>query len=155
MGKAFTDDFSAWLMPKVRVEDRGHTSACWTWRWALTEKGYARTRLPQIFGGKRLRIHRAAYEFLIGPFPDGLVADHLCRNRNCVNPAHVEPVTIGENTRRGEGANQYTNRTHCSRGHAYTPENTYHRRTGRTCRACRNAYVQERQRLAKARAGPA
>lgn len=70
---------------------------CWLWRGALTERGYGLLR----DGRRRVRAHRAFYQELVGPVPDGLVLDHLCRNPSCVNPGHVEPVTQAENIRRG------------------------------------------------------
>jgi hypothetical protein len=71
---------------------------------------------------------------LVGPIPDGLVIDHLCRVRHCVNPAHMEPVTDRENVFRGFAAI-----THCPKGHEYTADNTYiPPSTGsRECRRCR------------------
>ncbi|WP_414654556.1 HNH endonuclease signature motif containing protein [Intrasporangium sp.] len=78
----------------------------------------------------------------MGPIPEGLVLDHLCRNRACCNPAHLEPVTIRENILRGEPAN----RTHCPHGHAYTPENTRIDNNMRSCRTC----IRERARRRRA-----
>ena len=81
--------------------------------------------------------HRAAYEVRIGPIPDGMVIDHLCRNRACINPAHMEPVTNRENVLRGTGPSaQHARKTHCNYGHAYDDQNTMHRRGRRHCRKC-------------------
>jgi hypothetical protein len=57
-----------------------------------------------------IRAHRFAYELLVGPIPEGLVIDHLCRNRRCVNPAHLEPVTAEENWRRGDAPSAISTR---------------------------------------------
>jgi hypothetical protein len=70
---------------------------CWLWQ-AGKCAGYGRFFVP---GSRPVPAHRWAYEALVGPIPDGLVIDHLCRNPACVNPAHMEPVTIVENVRRG------------------------------------------------------
>lgn len=85
------------------------------------------------------------YEAFVGPIPDGLQIDHLCRVRHCVNPAHLEPVTIAENVRRGAAA-----QTHCKYGHEYTPENTVIHHGGRECRTCnrirsRRRYYEKRE----------
>jgi hypothetical protein len=89
-----------------------------------------------MVGGRNVRVHRWAYETLVGPIPDGLVIDHLCRVRNCVNPDHLEPVTHRENIRRGEAGAWNRVKTHCPQGHEYTPENTRYSGTTRNCREC-------------------
>lgn len=82
---------------------------------------------------KKLLAHRWSYEFHVGPIPEGLDLDHLCRNRGCVNPDHLEPVTREENIRRA-----FATVTHCPSGHPYSDENTYVRpgTVHRKCRAC-------------------
>lgn len=90
------------------------------------------------------------YELVVGPVSDGLVLDHLCRNRSCVNPAHLEPVTIGENVQRGVHANAI--KTHCKRGHALTAENCLPGKLKvgvRQCRICINDADREKRREAK------
>jgi hypothetical protein len=79
------------------IEDRGYKTPCWIWQLGLSEDGYG--ELTE--GGINKAAHRAYYERHIGPIPDGLILDHLCRVRCCVNPDHLEPVTSRENTRRG------------------------------------------------------
>lgn len=116
---------------------------CWLWLGKLNSYGYGITSR----GGRRLMAHRVAYEQRVGPIPPALVLDHLCRTRACCNPQHLEPVTIGENVRRGDGP---SSRTCCPQGHAYDAENTYTSPTGeRTCRTCHRTRERER---AKARA---
>jgi hypothetical protein len=84
------------------------------------------------------RAHRVAFEWLVGPVPKGLVLDHLCRNRGCVNPSHLEPVTQQVNTLRGAGpAARNANKAHCKWGHEFTPENTgVDKRGKRWCKTC-------------------
>lgn len=93
-------------------------------------------------GEKMVTSMRFAYELLIGPIPDGLVPDHVCRVRWCCNPAHAEITTQGENVRRGDAPRLSRERalamTHCAQGHELTPENTYPRPDGlRRCLTCK------------------
>lgn len=83
------------------------------------------------------------YRELVAPIPDDLTLDHLCRVRACVNPDHMEPVTIRENALRGEtAAARNAAQTHCPQGHEYTGENTYVTTAGsRRCRTCTREYV--------------
>ncbi|MFF0395160.1 HNH endonuclease signature motif containing protein [Streptomyces sp. NPDC005248] len=123
---------------KTREEDHGYKSPCLTWTASLNEQGYGRFK----FDGTVHRAHRLAYQALVGPIPDGLQLDHLCRNRACVNVEHLEPVTARANVLRGTGfAARNSKVTHCPEGHEYTPENTYVQPgTGqRECRTCRYA----------------
>lgn len=101
---------------------------CWEWTAGKYAWGYGQFSV----GYKKIRAHRWAYEHLVGPIPEGLVIDHLCRNPPCVNPAHLEPVTGAENTRRGGNALK----THCPRGHEYDEANTRYCHGSRFCRAC-------------------
>lgn len=90
--------------------------------------------------GKQLYAHRAAYTLLVGPIPDGLVLDHLCRVRRCINPHHLEPVTQEENVRRAS-----VERTHCPQGHEFTRDNTRQRPgRGRECRTCNRERARRR-----------
>lgn len=114
--------------------DKGGPGGCWLWTGTINRSGYGTIRIGDH--GAFLA-HRWSYEHHVGAIPDGLVIDHLCRTRCCVNPEHMEPVTPRENQRRGLlGALK----THCRNGHEYTPENTYTRQDGRTeCRTCMRA----------------
>lgn len=114
--------------------DRRGPDECWPWMGLILNTGYGQIG----WRGKGVSAHRLAYELLIGPIPEGLTIDHLCRVRACVNPAHMETVTRGENTLRSPIGISAVNarKTHCMRGHAFDEHNTKVRRTGRACRAC-------------------
>jgi hypothetical protein len=118
------------------------------WGGCIVWTGVLRNGYGVISSGNRwLRAHRVAYELLVGPIPDGLVLDHLCRNTRCINPHHLEPVTVRENTLRSPIALSAINarKTHCPAGHEYSPENTYLRANGhRACRACGRLAARER-----------
>src|SRR6266496_2265386 len=85
----------------AKVDRSGGSRACWLWTGKTGRDGYGRIGLGGRGALVRVRAHRFAYELLIGPIPDGLQIDHLCRVRHCVNPAHLEPVTQRENILRG------------------------------------------------------
>lgn len=112
---------------------------CWKWHGASGDGRYGRFHLSRV-GGPKIMVtaHRYSYELTNGPIPEGLVLDHLCRNTFCVNPDHLEPVTIRENTLRGESIPAMNVLvTHCPYGHEYDAINTYINKTGgRHCRTC-------------------
>ena len=115
-------------------------NACWEWL-GWTVHGYGVFDMPQIKGQPRhkVRAHRFSYELYVGPIPEGLDLDHLCKNRICVNPDHLEPVTRKENLMRAPGNVCYenTNKTKCPAGHDYNEINTYRYANGdRKCRIC-------------------
>jgi hypothetical protein len=115
-----------------KVDKRG-PDECWRWTGALSSKRYGTLTM-----GHRDRVpaHRFAYELLVGPIPDGLEIDHLCRNTRCVNPAHMEPVTHRENGLRGTSkAAENARKTHCVRGHSLADAYIY-KGGRRQCRTC-------------------
>jgi hypothetical protein len=107
---------------------------CVLWRGRLSPEGYGVVWIS----GRQRYAHREAYEHVNGQIRNGLEIDHLCRNRACVNPGHMEPVTRKENILRGESpAAKNARKAECHVGHPFTPENTYPRRNGRECIQCR------------------
>lgn len=118
-----------------------NVDACWIWQSTLTEDGYGRFYLRP---GRKVMAHRHSWESFFGPIPDGLFLDHLCRQRRCVNPYHLDVVTNLVNAQRGKAGINFSARTHCSRGHEYNEENTYYKPSGkRICRACGRIYNQK------------
>lgn len=116
------------------------TADCWIWRAYRHEKGYGRIGV----GGHVKFAHRIAYELFVGPIPAGLQIDHLCRNRGCVNLAHLEPVTARENCLRGTVFHPDA----CHRGHPRSAENTYNDPSGiRHCRVCSGSHARPRSRV--------
>lgn len=114
--------------------------ACWPWLGSQNDKGYGSACIQ----GRCGRAHRLIYEFLVGPVPQGLELDHLCRNRLCVNPAHMEPVTHRENVRRAKI------KTHCKFGHPLVDAKIRIKPNGSMSRDCvecnrRRARAQQRR----------
>lgn len=134
-------------------------SGCWEWKGAhFKATGYAMfsIRNPRDGTWQPTVAHRVSYELYIGPIPDGLQVDHLCRNRGCVNPDHLEAVTQQVNLSRGMSPAAISVRENrCQRGHEFTPENTIIRpnRPGkRECRECVRARDRIRNKTEKRRA---
>ncbi len=110
------------------------TDTCWNWK-GDTWSGYGKIRIKS----KNYRVHRLVYELLVGQIPTGLELDHRCRNRKCVNPEHLEPVTHAVNMERGMPFRKQ--RTHCNQGHELTEDNIVRKKYknhGTVCRICKN-----------------
>ncbi len=126
-------------MEKIDIDS---VTQCWNWTGAETGNGYGLTWR----NGRHIVAHRAAYELWRERVPNGLELDHLCKNKKCVNPAHLEIVTHSENSRRAFAIKK----THCKRGHIMSPDNTYVRKNGshqcRTCQTKRHALFRHRRK---------
>lgn len=130
------------LLKYRRIDEQN----CWNWTGAIVN-GYGHIGIRIGDKTKNKKVHRVAYEHWVKPIPEGLTIDHLCRNTRCFNPDHLEPVTMAVNVRRGTSPSAKNRwKTHCIRGHEYSPDNTYVPPNGqRVCRTCRaDREVQQR-----------
>lgn len=143
------------LLPKLTERERfwakvNKTETCWL--WTATNDGHGYGAFNTASRRSPVKAHRFAYEDLVGPIPEGMQLDHLCRTPLCVNPAHLEPVTHAENMRRGNGwSGTKFRQTHCVHGHPFDEENTYvwsdgRGHTRRYCRTCAKRRESERVR---------
>lgn len=138
------------FLERVRPEANG----CHRWTGAIGGVGYGTLTVD----GRTEYAHRVAYTLFVGQIPEGMHIDHACHNRDesclgeerclhrrCVNPEHLEPVTVQRNILRSplSVAGRNARKTHCKHGHAFTTENTIVKTTGRECRACHNAAQSE------------
>ncbi len=145
-----------WL-PKAPISDiwaratPEPNSGCWLWTDYLG-KGYGRFGSPPA-GHTSVLAHRVFYEILVGPIPEGMTLDHKCRVRCCVNPGHMEPVTMKVNVARGIGPTAINGRkTECPRGHELSGNNLIvNNRGSRECRECTRARFQRMRLRAKER----
>lgn len=130
------------FLPKIEFTD-----SCWLWTAAKDTHGHGR-----FYDGDRLRpAHCVGWELTVGPIPEGLVLDHLCRVRHCVNPDHLEPVTQRVNLIRGEGfAGLNYRKTHCVNGHPFNEEHTVMYNGKRYCRTCGVARARRSRELTRA-----
>jgi hypothetical protein len=135
----------------ITVDENG----CWVWNKHITANGYS-----QISTGSRVTHslqnrsgHRVSYEVFVGPLIEGMQIDHLCRNRACVNPDHLEQVTPRENIHRSDAVyKRLMAKTHCPKGHLYDEKNTYRSKSPsggftRSCITCRINRVKNKYRL--------
>ena len=134
------DDLDLWHRVWTRIIGDIQTQ-CWVWTAARNSDGHGEIKI----GGVNNAPYRVVYEWLVGPIPNGLVLDHLCRNRVCVRPEHLEPVTNEINIMRGQSAPAINARKNqCPRGHPYNAANTIHLPNGgRRCRTCSEGYYME------------
>ncbi len=134
-----------WIEKVEPTED-----GCWLWMGFVDKAGYGRLRL----GGRDVPVgyaHRISYELNVGPIPNGLVIDHLCRVRKCCNPAHLEVVTTRENVLRGESASVKIARSgRCKRGHDLTVPDAWVGRK-RRCRLCNRLSARAAKRRSQLR----
>lgn len=134
-----------------KVDNSKGDNSCWEWKAAKKPDGYGAFAI----GNKNFTAHRLSYHAIIGELPTHLQLDHLCRNKVCVNPRHLDPVNNKENSLRGISPAAYNARkTHCILGHEFNDENTriykYHGRTERKCIMCVNIRNKNRYSETKA-----
>ena len=129
-------------MEKVEFSESG----CWDWTGAKVKDGYSRIG----YEGRSQPGHRVSYRIFVGEIPEGWTIDHLCRNRGCVNPEHLEPTTWNENKRRGFAPPACNARKgECVNGHPFDEANTYTYPSGvRGCRICRRNLTRKYRGLA-------
>ena len=123
-------------------------SGCWEWVGSIGSNGYGNFRDED---SKMVSVHRFSYEFFNGrTIPAGMTVDHICGNRSCVNPDHLEVVTSRENTMRGNTlATINSKATHCPQGHPYSEENTCYSQGRRKCRACHRLAMRKSRLVSK------
>lgn len=134
------------FLPKIKILNNG----CWEWKTGIIKTEYAIFTINH----KRISAHRFIYEYFYNEINPNLSIDHLCKNRRCVNPLHLEQVTQQENCRRGNGGKirglQLKSKTHCPQGHPYSKENTYTTpKNKRMCRICTKLHFQQFQQRKK------
>lgn len=131
------------LAQRIAENQASNPDGCWEWH-GVRSLGYGHISVMENGRPVKRKVHRVAYKLVVGPIPEGMHLDHLCRNPPCYNPKHLEAVTARTNILRGIGvAPRNAAKTHCKHGHEFTAENIkWQHKNGknyRTCRACRNA----------------
>lgn len=124
-------DYKLFILERIKIDE---LTLCWNWTRRVENNGYARAAKNR----RSVYAHRLSYETFVGEIPTGLQIDHLCRNRKCVNPAHLEPVTGSVNVRRSPVhiSALWRARKTCSKGHEWTGTKTTQSRTFRVCQTC-------------------
>jgi hypothetical protein len=157
MDQAIRDHYGPLFMSHVKK-----TRTCWIWTGYIRTITYKRVT-PAYYGAYCVRLkpkqitffaHRFSYELHVGDIADGLHLDHLCQNTICVNPKHLEPVTLKENLHRAANSPASINakKTQCPKGHLYSGYNLMVTAKGRQCRTCANANTRERRRKLRLKA---
>lgn len=152
-----------WMKPIARFEaqvsrcpltadlaSKGFTTGCWEWTGNVRRDGYTKIMID----GRTTYAHRFAYQHFVGVIADGMVIDHRCKNRKCVNPEHLQLVTSSASNFASNGpAAQQASKVHCAQGHPFSPENTIISKQSRgggvhrQCRICIRARDKERKKL--------
>lgn len=141
-------DWKPRFFAKISMPDPD--TGCMEWTGSKMKNGYGRFGLNRDFGPAVWFAHRMAYTYWVGPIPEGMDLDHLCRNRACVNPDHLEPKTRRDNLLASGSLSFAAKRaavTHCPRGHEYTEANTrLSKRNQRNCRECARSFYEKKSR---------
>lgn len=145
MNKADLRPIRERLLERRNIQDMKHTSPCWLWEGSVNPKGYGALSVR----GRTKGVHRLAHEEFVGPIPEGMAVDHLCRVRSCFNPDHLEAVTVRENNIRAARANPRVLSPTCGRGHSFAEFGYKSAGRKRRCRACDR--IRERRRAPRKR----
>ena len=134
------------IAKRIDFSECGLDTHCWVWQGPVSRDGYGIIS----YNSKPNLTHRVSYIVNKGPIPEGLELDHLCRNRRCCNPDHLDPVSHKENVRRGKtgevNSHRQRSKTECKHGHPFDAKNTYYRSRGsRGCRTCNRCQAANRK----------